>query len=371
MPALSIFRPRQQEAWRAAVTGAWQHDLYHLPEYHALAEERGEGQAHCFVYAEGEFRIALPLLLRPLASVPGLSRPLAARNDATSVYGYAGPVASHPDLPPPVLRRFGEALARGLRELGVVSVFSRLHPLLPQTRLLEGLGECRGIGQTVSIDLTARSDEPLAWFHRSHRHDVRRQKRRGLTFSHDEGHRHLPRFIQAYRETMRRVGAADSYFFDDAYFANLVGRLAGRVHLLVVLAGGEVICGGLFTACDGIAQYHLTGTLDGHVRQSPAKVLIEGACWWARAGGLRVLHLGGGVGSAEDSLFAFKAGFSDRRHRFFAWRWVVEPDVYRQLCQESRLWRERQGTGHGSPDYFPAYRCPPGPSAVGVGLPAP
>jgi hypothetical protein len=367
MPTLSIYRPRQQEAWRDAVTTASQHDLYHLPEYHALAEERGEGEAHCFVYAEGDYHVALPLLLRPLDSVPGLSRPLAARKDATSVYGYAGSVASHPELPPGLLRRFGEALARGLRELGVVSVFSRLHPLLPQTRLLEGLGECRGIGQTVSIDLTARAGEPLTWFHRSHRHGIRKQWRRGLAFAHDEGCRHLPEFVRAYRETMLRVGAADSYHFADSYFRDLIGRLAGHVHLLVVHAGGAVVCGGLFTACAGVAQYHLSGTLDGHLRQSPAKVLIEGACSWARARGLRVLHLGGGVGAAEDSLFAFKAGFSDRRHRFFAWRWVVEPDVYRQLCRESRLCGERQGAA----DYFPAYRCPPAPAAVAAGLPGP
>src|SRR4051794_16454895 len=36
-------------AWSAIVRRSMQHDVYHLPEYHALATERGEGRGVLFV----------------------------------------------------------------------------------------------------------------------------------------------------------------------------------------------------------------------------------------------------------------------------------------------------------------------------------
>jgi hypothetical protein len=41
--------------------------------------------------------------------------------------------------------------------------------------------------------------------------------------------------------------------------------------------------------------------------------------------------LGGGVGSAQDSLMHFKSGFSDRRHFFQTWRVVLEKQRYADL----------------------------------------
>ena len=76
--------------------------------------------------------------------------------DATSVYGYSGPLCSHKDIPRAVVDGFQRDLIAALQELQVVSVFSRLHPLLPaQTTLLDGLGDHQFDGVTVSINLSA------------------------------------------------------------------------------------------------------------------------------------------------------------------------------------------------------------------------
>ena len=61
---------------------------------------------------------------------------------------------------------------------------------------------------------------------------------------------------------------------------------------------------------------------------------------------LNVLHLGGGVGGAQDSLMHFKAGFSDRRHLFKTWRVVLDEQQYTELSG-----KEPESTG-----FFPAYR---------------
>src|SRR5438046_1750408 len=158
MSTFQVIGTDSPEQWLEVLERSFAYDIYHLPAYHALAEERGEGTAQLFVYTEGCHTIALPLLLRPLDGVPGLEEVAAGMQDATSVYGYAGPVASQPalqgalqgalegEMPLAVLQGFASALRQALCEMKVVAVFSRLHPLIPQPELLAGLGECRPLG---------------------------------------------------------------------------------------------------------------------------------------------------------------------------------------------------------------------------------
>jgi hypothetical protein len=357
MAGLLVLGAGERGQWLSLLRHSFQHDVYHLPAYHALSEEQGEGSARLFVYREGESWLAVPLLLRPVDATPGLESAGKGYWDATSVYGYAGPVASQAGLPEAVRGPFRRALAEALRDLGVVSLFSRLHPLISQAELLSGLGECPAAGKTVSVDLTlpAAAQGPVRV---NHQDNIRKLERLGVTCLHDEGKTYLDDFIEMYQGTMRRVGASGFHCFGGAYLAKLAREPQLDVHLFVCLWKGQPVCAGLLTACAGLAQCHLIGTLDEYVRLAPAKLLIDGMRRWACAAGLRVFHLGGGVGAREDSLFHFKAGFSDRRHDFSTWRWVLLPDVHGRLCETRSIWNERNGLVPVSPGFFPDYRAP-------------
>ena len=352
-PHFFVLQTAQEQEWNDVLVRVAQHDFYHLAAYHRLAEERGEGTAHLFAYRDGDFTIALPLLLRPVGESGG-----EAWSDATSVYGYAGPVASHADMPASVVRDFQEALKKAMIERRVVAVFSRLHPLIPQTGILAGLGDCRAEGETVSIDLTLPPEAQRAQYRSSLKPRISKLRREGLVCLRDEDGRHLGDFVSMYHETMRRVNAHRSYFFEPEYFTRLASSLGPVLALFVVKANGAVICGGLFTICDGIVQYHLGGTCDAFLKVGPVPLLIDTVRLWANDEGAHAFHLGGGVGSKEDSLFRFKAGFSDRRHSFPTWRWVIAPDAYGGLCERSARRNLEQGAQWASADYFPQYRCP-------------
>lgn len=355
---LYVIRPEQRVQWMDVLTQSFQYDVYHLPSYYALAEEQGEGEAHLFVYAEGCYCVALPLLLRPIKSVAGLAELGERWGDATSVYGYAGPIASHPEMPTAVLRKFRTALRTALLERHVVAVFSRLHPLIPQRELLADLGEHTPIGHTVSIDLTLPVDVQRSRYRKNHKRDINRLSRLGATCLHDQDRAYLDEFINIYYETMRRVNASDTYLFEHTYFDRLAHTLNSQVHLFVCLLEKQVICGGLFALCDGIVQYHLGGIRNEFLGLSPLKFLFDAVRLWANERQARVFHLGGGLAAQEDSLFLFKAGFSDRRHEFAIWRWVLLPDIYGQLCEEKAQWNRRNGFKPVSSEYFPAYRSP-------------
>jgi len=354
---LEILRPEQHAKWIEVLQSSFQYDFYHLPQYQALAEERGEGGAHLFLYKEGRYFVAIPLLVRPIDTIPCHAQTGKGWWDATSVYGYAGPIASHPDVPESVLHNFRSALSRTLQERQIVAVFSRLHPLIPQQGLLAGLGELVSAGQTVSIDLTLPVDVQRAQYRNNHKRDINMLRRLNLSCTHDDKVAFIDDFIEIYYETMRRAGASNAYFFEHLYFERLVTTLESTMHLFVCLLDNRVICGGLFALCDGIVQYHLGGTRNEFIELSPMKLLLDGVRLWANERQACVFHLGGGVGAQEDALFHFKAGFTDRRHEFTIWRWVLLPDVYDQLCEEKIRCSRQLGLDSVGNGFFPAYRC--------------
>ncbi len=156
---------------------------------------------------------------------------------------------------------------------------------------------------------------------------------------------------------MAAVGASPYYLFDRPYFEGLRDELGSGLQLFVAEHDGEVVAASLFLHHGDFLQYHLSAS-DPDSRDLPAsKLIIDAARKWGVQVGAKILHLGGGVGSQEDSLWRFKKGFSDRRHTFSVWKHVVSPELYEELIAKRarRLGvpsRELSASG-----FFPAYRA--------------
>lgn len=330
-------------AWNLVLSASAWHDFYHRPEYHCLAERDDGHQARLFVYRQGDDFIALPLVLRPLP--PGL----AADNlfDAASVYGYAGPIFSDLGVVEELGPGFRASLTDAMIRHRVITVFSRLNPLLEQRGGFGDLGEFRSVGQTVSIDLAVPSDRRLSEYRANHRRDIRRLIASGLTCYVDSGFDSLAEFERLYRDTMSRAGANDNYFFDSLYFKELIEAGTPPPELIVSSADGRIVCAGIFFRQHNVAQYHLSGTASDFRGKAPLKLLIHYAAERYGAEGLETLHLGGGVHGMDDALLHFKKGFSPRWHEFNVWQWVVDPVIYQELVPSPRL---------GA--FFPEYRRP-------------
>lgn len=349
MANIETWTTQKSAQWQKALDRYAPYDFYHLPEYHVMAEEAGEGTGHLFVYEEGAYTIALPLLLRDVD---------ANWRDATSVYGYAGPVRSHAEIPDAVARNFRLALTRQLRDLGVVTVFSRLHPLLRQRTLLSGLGDFQ-TSRTVAIDLTLDPAHQRSQYRRAFKKGINKLRRLGLTVVHDVHGAYLDDFVRIYYETMCRVEASERYFFSSTYLHRLWESLGSRINLFVCLHEGQALCAGLFMACHGIVQYHLGGTLNEALKLAPDKLLVDEVRLWANGQGHHALHLGGGTtADPADSLLHYKMGFSDTTCEFATWRWILAPEVYDRLCKAKAQWNERHQLQNAEANFFPAHRCP-------------
>ena len=342
--------------WKDVLYRIGAYDFYHLPEYHGLHEKRGEGLGRLVIYEEGDKLVALPLLIREVSTIPGLEE-FGDYRDATSVYGYPGPLANvHGRADEEFLGQFAQLLDSYARSQNWVSVFSRLHPLLANHQLLTEIGSVFGLSDTIAIDLTIPPDEQIVRYRKSHRYEIRRARREGIEVIIDTNWEFYASFVEMYLDTMRRVGASTHYFFDQSYFDGLRRALENHLHLFVARMGGQLCAASLFVLTADIVQYHLSASNEDCLKWAPSKLIIDESRKWAISNNARWLHLGGGVGSSEDALFRFKAGFSPERYRFHIWKWIVNPDLYEQMTRQRQHWLTAQDIPIPQSNYFPAYR---------------
>lgn len=327
-----------QSIWQSILNRIGVYDTYHTADYHRIEVGKDE-KPILFYLAEGESCVALPLIIRP---IPGHHL-----MDATSVYGYTGSLVHHGNAK--VFVHFRRQLEAMLRQMKVVSVFSRLHPLIDDTALLTGLGEVVDSGKTVSINLSEGQEEQYGHYRKGHKYTIKKLKKLGVACREVSWTEYGLDFMQIYEATMARIGATPNYFFPISYYESLFSSKDFRSHLFCCFLEGKVIAASIFMECQGVLQYHLSGTVSEALPLSPNTLILDTVRRWGSERGCRVLHLGGGIGGREDSLFKFKVGFSDQWHTFKTWRWVVMPELYTTLSA---------GPDEAAQPYFPAYRRP-------------
>ena len=271
------------------------HDFYHTAAYHRFSEEQGEGKAFLAVYQESESRRLLwPYLLHPIDGLGHERLGHEAYFDVTSVYGYPGPLGLGCDGDEPFLQRAHDAMLDVWRSQRAVSAFTRLHPILENHRLLPARCPASQRGEIVSIDL--KQDPQTTWlgYRRDVRRGIRKARRAGVTVAEDVEVRQLDRFIDLYHQTMHRVGAAESYFFSRDYFRRFFDRMGSRAYLMTAELDGRMLASGIFVECDGIVQFHLSGSDDEFLHLTPTKLLLDGVRLRAAERGNHSFHLGGG-----------------------------------------------------------------------------
>lgn len=325
--------------WDDLVRETASHDVYHTAGYHRLAEWNGEGRPHLFVHESADVRFLLPLLIRELPDgQPGY--------DATSVYGYAGPLCTTTEPTEAAVEDFQRELSAALRDLGVVTVFSRLHPYIEQTSLF-GLGRVEQTSETVSLDLTIDDAEAQAGYRKSHRRTLRRSVNAGLRCELDKDLEYLGAMSEIYLETMDRTNAGASLRFNEDYFRRMAAELPSEVAHFVCFDADDLIVGAsIYLRSEHYLNAHLGGSRSGMGLISPATLETDFARQWGAEAGLGYLNLGGGVGGADDTLFTFKLGFSKSLVSFSTWKWIVDPVRYEQLV----------GGDSNESGFFPAYR---------------
>ncbi|MGV0753020.1 GNAT family N-acetyltransferase [Empedobacter brevis] len=323
--------------WNEIVKSADIYDFHHTAYFHQI-DTVFDTKLLYFSYQDNF--IALPIVLRPIENTSYF--------DITSVYGYAGPlskISENGDLKI-LIENFKSEFINYCNQHNIISVFSRLHPLIDQKAILEGLGDIIDLNKTVTINLMLSADEQRKAYRKSLKSELNQLRKKGVVVVETTDKQDIDAFIDIYYETMDRVNATSNYYFSRDYFYNFLENEIFDSKLLVAKKENKVIAGAIFTLTDKIMQYHLAGTSEEFIRETPMKLILDEARLNGNETSAINLHLGGGVGgSSEDSLFKFKSGFSKDFKQFSIWKLIVNPQIYDELSANKT-----------NTSYFPKYR---------------
>jgi Acetyltransferase (GNAT) domain len=368
------FLPRSSQTQVVSPTDSdWQeclnaipHDFYHLPGYLELEAQRHDATSQAIIIKDGEKTFFLAYLIRDCHQIADSYGKQIY--DVISPYGYPGILVNQSGQNSEFIDRCLNIIYAQWRSQNICSAFIRLHPLLNSyfdRYILQGKGCTNGDrdrfvvcdrGNVVVCDLEPDIDEIWKQMRSSHRYEINKLRRAGFTVEMGSADEYLDIFIDIYVETMNRVNATNTYYFTQDYFKKFCQILGDRLNICVVKTEEEIVAACLITEFSGIVQYHLSGTRTAFLSKSPTKIMLDYIIKWAKHRNNRYVNLGGGLGGNQDSLYRFKAGFSDRVKSFMTIETIVDRELYDYL---THLRAESLGMTISelqNTSFFPVYR---------------
>ena len=336
MPKFEIIE-NNSEKWSKLIKQAVIYDFHHTGYFHKIDTNF---ISKLLLFCENDNFIALPIVIRPINGTEYF--------DITSVYGYAGPVYNFKENydASKLVAFFRKSFVDFCKEQNIISVFSRLHPLIEQINIIGNLGEIVDLNKTVSINLALSAEEQRKDYRKSLKSELNQLRRKEIEVKEAATKAEIDAFIAIYYETMDRVEATKNYYFSKEYFYEFMNNSDFEAKLLIAVKDDKVIAGAIFTLTDKIMQYHLAGTTEEYIRETPMKLILDEARLYGNETTAENLHLGGGVGGHDDdSLFRFKSGFSKNFKQFSVWKFIVDHEIYDELSKD----KEVSG-------FFPLYR---------------
>lgn len=330
----------QQLEWIKYVQNSVDFDYYHTWHYHKL---NNQGESILFIFQEEDVYIALPLIKRKI--------PNSVYFDLTAAYGYLGPISNrrNEDLDVFFIKRFKDSFLNFMHNELCISVFSRLNPFINQKTLIDAIGGLKVNGKTVCIDLNLSIDEQRSNYEKRLNRQIRQLRNANYIIKDAATLKEIGIFTNMYNENMRRIGANQSYFYNQEYFSELLQNKECNAKLITIYDGSQMICGAIVLYNSIVIHNHLSATDVAYINKSPSKLLTDEISIIGRKLGLRYFHLGGGLSGKNDSLFSFKSHFSKQYLDDFIWCYIANQSVYDDLVIQNNV-------NSNFNNFFPLYR---------------
>ena len=326
-------------------------DIYFTPKYYSLYQIYGDGEAHCFIF-EKDGNIALyPFLKNPIT-------PLGYQldkeyYDIQGAYGYNGLIATTDNVC--FINDFWREFDAYCQENDIIAEFMRFHPLLNNQKLASPKMKTFFSRHTIALDLSLSLDE--IWMHQfssKNRNMIRKAIKSGVEINHTHD---VPELFEVFRDmynkTMDADNAIDYYYFSKEFYESIHRDLCDNYELFYATIGNEIIAMSIMIFANGKMHYHLSGSRYEYRKLAASNLLLYKAALWGHSQGFKLFHLGGGVGSEEDSLYKFKAAFNKHSNtQFSIGKQIFNIEAYEKLIQK----RKSLDPSFIETSFFPAYR---------------
>lgn len=340
----------QSEEWDEIVKSYKNYDVYYLSGYVKAFELNGDGKALLIhYYSKDKLTRGINVVMkRDIHDYKPLSETVAPGElfDIGTPYGYGGWLIEGDGT---------DALAleyeQWAKENHIVSEFVRFHPILKNYN--HTILNTIHLGDTVYIE-TESEDQIWGNILPQNRNKIRKAVRAGQEVYWCRDPRIINTFTEVYNKTMDKDNADEYYYFKKEFYESVMEDLKDNVIWMYTMKGDVVTAIGIFLFANGQMHYHLSGSRREYQNIAPMNLLLFEAARWACRNGYRTLHMGGGVGSRHDGLYAFKKSF----HRgddaeFHIAKKIFDEETYKKLINI----RMQEKEFHQDTNFFPAYRA--------------
>lgn len=304
----------------------------------------GDGDPFLLYYESPELRAIYVFMKRKTAIV--------GYYDSVTPYGYGG-VIFEGTTSEENLQKFWQAYVDKMREEGIVDNFVRYHPVLANAKPMKNISTVIDLGKTITISLES---EDVIWNNiiSKNRNMIRKAEKNGIEICHGKDLKLFQDFKRIYNATMDKDHAEEYYYFDDAFYESIHRDLHDNYEMFYAVYQGEIIAMSIMIFANNRMHYHLSGSMIEYRNLAPSNLLLYKAALWGCEQGFITFHLGGGVGSGEDSLFKFKAAFNrNSDYQFSIGKEIFDQQKYDELVQERA---QRDDAFNSQSSYFPVYR---------------
>ena len=271
--------------------------------------------------------------------------------DITTPYGYGGFIIE--GIPNDNnLKKFNKEYSDYCRSKNIISEFVRFHPVLKNSKINSEIYEVIDLGKTITMDLISKEQ---IWNDLSskNRNVIRKAIKSGVEVYWGRSPELIDEFIPLYNATMNKDEATDYYYFNKEFYNCVLEDLKYNSLIFYALYDQKVISISMIIYGNDKMHYHLSASDRKYQNLAATNLLLYEAACWGCENGFKSFHLGGGLGSKEDSLFKFKKAFNKNSETYFSiGKKIFNQEKYYDLIGI----REKDTEDNVETSFFPRYR---------------
>ena len=328
-------------------------DVYYRSQYLKAEAKHQDGHVLFVRYDHKQGCAIRPVVMRPIHSEAPEIRDKVLY-DLVTPYEYGGPLVL------PIKSKISDWLVDEsqaafeifCREFNIVCEFARFHPLIGNHSIWGRHFDIRELAANITIELQSRQGEPHQLMSRGQRRNIVKNERLGITAGRvANNQKNMSKFRDIYLRSMKRLGAAPFYHFNDEYFQAL-GHLPDAIISLYMSQGSDSnpISALVVLHGDTYAHSHLLGAGANAPDGYSHAMIYHQAALDLQGRGFQTFHLGG-AGAVQPGVRGFKERLSPMRVPYMVGSVIYDEPIYLALMNEFQDLRSDRG-----PAFFPAYR---------------
>lgn len=346
---------KERKQWNEIVTSFQDYDIYYLSDYVKAFQIHGDGEPYLLYFENDGFRGMNVVMKRDVSKFEPFNKLIKPSTyfDIVTPYGYGGFIfeGDPTDLK---MTLFYEDCIKCAIENNIISLFVRYHPQIRNADCMRALSNVTDLGKTISIDLESK-EKIWSNFSSNNRNNIRKSENSGVKILHGKNTELLNNFMNIYNATMMKDNADSYYYFTKDFYDSIHSDLNNNYEMFYAVLNDNIIAISIMFFANSRMHCHLCASVYEYRNFAPTNLMFYKAACWGSQLGFKTMHIGGGVGSADDDLFRFKKSFNRNSDNTFS----IGKEIFNQEVYDSLvgLRKKMDPEFNDKSNYFPLYRA--------------